>query len=116
MKKIHPFAVVFLLAILSLAGCKEKGDEFIGTWSRVDDKFDRSKEDILTITRDEKIFHINRKHWGFTRKYETEKLRAQAESDKVLSSIESNMLFGKITFSIENGSLFTSQGAEYKRM
>ncbi|MCY1367096.1 hypothetical protein D9M71_610750 [compost metagenome] len=115
MKKIYIFTAMAFWALTGLTGCTKKGDDFIGTWNRVDDKFDKTKEDSLIITRDDEVFHINRKHWGFMRKYETENVQARAESEKVLSSIGSNF-FGTITFSIENGSLFTSQGAEYKRM
>ncbi|MCY1388584.1 hypothetical protein D9M71_33740 [compost metagenome] len=115
MKKTVVLIALSFAALIGLSGCKEKGDEFIGTWIRVDNKFDNSKEDSLVVRRDDGLFHIDRKHWGLMRKYETERVQARAESDNVLSIINSNPLFGTMTITLQNGSLITSKGAEYKR-
>lgn len=118
MKKASLIVALTFSVLIALTGCKEQGDEFIGTWSRVDKEHqtDPTKDDILTITRDEGIFHIDRKYWGMLRNYRTEKFQARAESDSVISIINNSPLLGSGTFSMENGKLFTPNGAEYKRM
>lgn len=119
MKKTSLIAALICSALVILSGCKEAGDAFVGKWDRVEKKIP-DKEDSIEITREEGVFHITLKHWspfrGMRGDYVIDKVQAKAESSNVLAVIGGGLTIGSPTFSIENDSLHTAQGAEYTRI
>lgn len=130
MKKTSLIAALICSALVILSGCKEAGDAFVGKWDRVEKKIP-DKEDSIEITREDGVFHINRTRWSpfkvtqgvsgspFNNRgggYVTERSQARAESENVLAVIGGGLPNLNPTYVIENGSLFTTQGDEYRRL
>lgn len=81
------------LIVLSIAGCKDnKGDKFIGKWTCTDCTYEQS----LSISKDDAVFHVDLRTLRPRTVLDKElvekvkNLEAKAESDSVLSLINSN--------------------------
>lgn len=119
MKRSYLLITIYLFAIFGLTGCKEKGEEFIGLWERVDTKYPNS-EDTISITLEDGVFHIYRKRWenfnGLHGEYVIDEFRAHAESENILTILGGFVPKLDSTFVIRKGILSTSNGAIYQRI
>lgn len=119
MKKSYILISIFCCVIFGLAGCKEKGEDFIGLWERVDIKAPNS-EDTISITLEDGVFHIYRKRRenfnGLHGDYVVDEVRARAKSENVLTVLGGFVPKLDSTFVIRDGVLSTSNGAIYQRI
>lgn len=119
MKKLSLLTAISFCAIFGLTGCKEKGDDFIGNWERVDKKIP-TKEDTMVISLEDGVFHIYRKSWesfkGPRGGYVDDKFKARAESENVLAVIGGFTYKVGSTIVIQDGNLSTADGATYKKI
>lgn len=108
--------MVLLALALVLAGCKDKGEAFVGHWVQVKVK-EGKKASSLDIELDDGVFHINYKwHTVFTATEFDETLRekkieAKAESNNVLTVIT------KFTQTMKlSGDIISFDNKEFKKV
>ncbi|WP_193432722.1 hypothetical protein [Candidatus Hamiltonella defensa] len=112
-QKAGLLGMLLLSVALVLAGCKDKGEAFVGHWVQVGDI---EKPASLDIKFDDGVFHVNYSwHTPFIFKKGDEtlrvkKLEAKAESDNVLSLING---FGQ-TMRLNEG-VISFDNAEFKK-
>lgn len=100
--------VVSLILSVSLFGCNDKGQGFVGHWYEVTDR--KSPTDI-NITYKNGIFHVdeNKAYLGFVGdEYSVKKREAKAESDDVISG-------ESFTMRLEDGKLYYNGGEYVKK-
>lgn len=105
-----------LIISLLLSGCKDKGDDFLGKWKSVNPKNERAVV-IIDINKNGDIFHIDVENQrpdtfdGKTIKVDHRRLEAKAESDDVLSLINTPSLAasGGATLRLENNTISFSK-------
>lgn len=119
MNRVLWFSPIVIGFFLSLAGCTDAGDVFVGTWNRVETSF-TNREDIIEITHENGDFYISRIHWepfiGAHGDYVVDKARARLRAENTMTVVgeESPSLDG--VYVVVDGVLSTSLGGSYQRI
>lgn len=98
---IQVIRIVALAGLFALAGCKDKGKDFVGHWTDIKDPQNSS----LDITYSDGVYHVdvNSLDRFLTMKPKVVKLEAQAMSDSVLT-IHTGL--GNVDMRLEDSKVF----------
>lgn len=108
-RKAGAVGVILFSALLTLTGCKDKGEAFIGNWVEITNSEHPSG---IKITYDNGVYHVDHNKYypvGLAN-YRIQKMEASAESDNVLLVING---FGR-TMRL-NDNVISFDNSEYKK-